>query len=85
MQSARSVPKRLLTSFHNNLREKNFRACGRNAEIPPNATAEAHSDPGAVFKELWAINGPFESAYMSAYNRDVWGNFQDSPSDGGSS
>jgi hypothetical protein len=41
------------------------------------------ADPGAIFRAVWAYNGPFELAWISAYNASVWRRYQDSPSDGG--
>jgi hypothetical protein len=40
------------------------------SSIPPNAAKPA-AGPGWVFREVWAINGPFEAEWMSAFNTEI--------------
>jgi hypothetical protein len=28
--------------------------------------------PSGLFREIWAVNGPFENSWMADFNRTVW-------------
>jgi hypothetical protein len=29
-------------------------------------------DPGAIFRELWEVNGPYEESWMGPWNAEIW-------------
>jgi hypothetical protein len=44
-------------------------------------SVQGKSDPIAIFRELWAINGPFEEPWMANFNQSVWGSLPDAKSE----
>jgi hypothetical protein len=43
---------------------------------PPGIDGFDTPDPvtgSAIFREMWAINGPFEEPWMSQFNEEIWG------------
>lgn len=55
-----------------------FIGCGPPASGNGNgALFKDPADPSAIFKEIWAINGPFEEPWVARFNADdVWGHSQ---------
>jgi hypothetical protein len=36
------------------------------------AQAEMYDITGRIFREIWAVNGPFSDPWMADFNREVW-------------
>lgn len=50
-------------------------ASGDAASASPAPTAvNACADPGAIFREVYAVNGGFEEPWCAAFNAEVWHN-----------